>query len=210
MGRRPPDRRRGKITRLLISRGSTKLPAASANASGLAGRYAVALFELASEQKALDAVAGDLEGLKQLIGESADLRRLIRSPALSRDQQAQAIQALAGKAGFSSLTQQFLGLLAQKRRLFALSDMIDAFEVMLSEHRGEVGAELISAVPLGEEQVETVREQLGKSIGRTVKLSTAVDPNLLGGLVVRVGSRMIDASLRTKLHQLELAMRGTA
>jgi F-type H+-transporting ATPase subunit delta len=178
--------------------------------SGLAGRYAVALFELAQEQDALDAVAGDLHGLRDLLHGSADLERLIRSPVVSRDEQARAITAVGERAGFTPLTLQFLGLLAHKRRLFALPDVIAAYDAMLSEHRGEVGAELVSAVPLSDEQLESVQRQLAGAVGQTVKLSTAVDPSLLGGLIVRVGSRMIDASIRTKLHQLELALKGAA
>jgi F-type H+-transporting ATPase subunit delta len=178
--------------------------------SGLAGRYAVALFELAQEQDAVDAVAGDLHALRELLAGSADLERLIRSPVVSRDEQARAITAVGERAGFAPLTLQFLGLLAHKRRLFALPDVIAAYDAMLSEHRGEVGAEVMSAVPLSDEQLESVRRQLAAAVGQTVKLSTTVDPSLLGGLVVRVGSRMIDASIRTKLHQLELALKGAA
>jgi F-type H+-transporting ATPase subunit delta len=178
--------------------------------SGLAGRYAVALFELAQEQDALDAVAGDLHTLRDLLAGSADLERLIRSPVLSREEQARAITAVGERAGFAPLTLKFLGLLAHKRRLFALPDVIAAYDAMLAEHRGEVGAEVVSAVPLSPEQLESVERQLTAAVGQTVKLSTAVDPNLLGGLVVRVGSRMIDASIRTKLHQLELALKGAA
>lgn len=186
------------------------MPASSVHVSGLAGRYAVALFELAQEQDALDAVAGDLHALRDLLDESADLERLIRSPVLSRDEQARALAAIGERAGFASLTRQFLGLLAHKRRLFALPDVIVAYDAMLAEHRGEVGAEVASAVPLSEEQLESVKKQLAAAVGQTVKLSTTVDPSLLGGLVVRVGSRMIDASIRTKLHQLELALKGAA
>jgi F-type H+-transporting ATPase subunit delta len=176
----------------------------------LAGRYAVALFELAQEQDALDAVAGDLHTLRDLLEGSADLERLIRSPVLSRDEQARAITAVGERAGFAPLTLQFLGLLAHKRRLFALPDVIAAYDAMLSEHRGEVGAEVLSAVPLSAEQLESVKRQLSAAVGQTVKLATTVDPSLLGGLIVRVGSRMIDASIRTKLHQLELALKGAA
>jgi F-type H+-transporting ATPase subunit delta len=178
--------------------------------SGLAGRYAVALFDLAQEQDALDAVAGDLHRLRDLLAGSADLERLIRSPVVSRDEQARAITAIGERAGFAPLTLQFLGLLAHKRRLFALPDVIAAYDAMLAEHRGEVGAEVVSAVPLSPEQLESVERQLSAAVGQTVKLSTEVDPGLLGGLVVRVGSRMIDASIRTKLHQLELALKGAA
>jgi F-type H+-transporting ATPase subunit delta len=186
------------------------LPASSVHVSGLAGRYAVALFELAQEQHALDAVAGDLHALRDLLDDSADLERLIRSPVLSRDEQARAITAIGVRAGFTPLTSQFLGVLAHKRRLFALPDVIAAYDAMLSEHRGEVGAEVVSAVPLSPKQLESVERQLTAAMGQTVKLSTTVDPGLLGGLIVRVGSRMIDASIRTKLHQLELALKGAA
>ena len=186
------------------------MPASSVHVSGLAGRYAVALFELAQEQDALETVAGDLHALRDLLEGSADLERLIRSPVLSREEQARAITAVGERAGFAPLTLQFLGLLAHKRRLFALPDVIAAYDAMLAEHRGEVGAEVVSALPLSAEQLESVKRQLTAAVGQTVKLSTAVDPSLLGGLVVRVGSRMIDASIRTKLHQLELALKGAA
>jgi F-type H+-transporting ATPase subunit delta len=176
----------------------------------LAGRYAVALFALAREQKALDEVAADLEGMRGLLAASADLRRLIESPVLSREEQGRAVSALAERAGFAMITQRFLGLLAHKRRLFALPEMITAYLAMLSEHKGEVSAEVTSAVVLSDEQVAAVKGQLSKAVGQSVTLSTAVDPGLLGGLVVRVGSRMIDASLRTKLQRLETAMRGAA
>ena len=186
------------------------MPASSANPSGLAGRYAVALFELARDQDVLDVVAGDLGDLRSMLQESADLRRLIRSPVLSREEQGRALKAVAERAGFAALTQQFLGLLAHKRRLFALPEVIAAYQAMLGEHRGEVSAEVVSAVALSDDQVAAVKEQLSKAVGQSVTLATAVDPNLLGGLVVRVGSRMLDASLRTKLQRLETAMRGAA
>ena len=176
----------------------------------MAGRYANALFELAREQDALDQVAEDLQGLRALLAESDDLRRLIRSPVISREEQGRAITAVSERAGFGQLTIRFLGLLAHKRRLFALPAMIAAFDAMLAAHKGEVSAEVVSAVALSDEQTAEVRRQLAASVGQEVTLATAVDPRLLGGLVVRLGSRMIDASLRTKLRQLELAMRGAA
>ena len=170
----------------------------------------MALFELARDQDALDAVAGDLGDLRAMLQESADLRRLIQSPVLSREDQGRAVTALAERAGFAELTRQFLGLLAHKRRLFALPAIIKAYLAMLGQHKGEVSAELVSAVALTDEQLAAVKEQLSKAVGQSVTLATAVDPGLLGGLVVRVGSRMIDASLRTKLQRLETAMRGAA
>jgi F-type H+-transporting ATPase subunit delta len=176
----------------------------------LAGRYAVALFELAEDRDALDAVAADLGNLRSLLDDSADLRRLIRSPVLSREEQGRALVALGERVGFGPLTRQFLGVLAHKRRLFVLPEIVAAYLARLREHKGEVSAELTSAVALSEEQVAAVRQQLTAAVGQTVTLATAVDPGLLGGLVVRVGSRMIDASLRTKLQRLELAMKGAA
>ena len=186
------------------------MPDQTANASGLAGRYASALFDLARDQEALDAVAGDLADFKDLLRDSADLRRLTLSPVISRDDQRRALVAVAEKAGAHDLTRRFLGLLAEKRRLFVLPQIIDAFEGMLAAHRGEINAEVISAVPLTDEQRQTVERQLTNAAGQRVQIRTGVDPDLLGGLIVRVGSRMIDASLRSKLHQLELAMRGAA
>lgn len=168
----------------------------------------MALFELAREQDALDAVAGDLGSFRELLEASADLRRLIHSPVLSREEQRRAITAVAAKGGAHDLTRRFLGLLAEKRRLFALPDVIDAYEAMLAAHRGEIKAEVISAVALTDEQRQTVERQLAEAAGQQVKIVTAVEPGLLGGLIIRIGSRMIDASLRSKLHQLELAMKG--
>jgi F-type H+-transporting ATPase subunit delta len=186
------------------------LPASSVHASGLAGRYAAALFELAEDEGALDAVADDLHGLRAMVDESADLERLIRSPVLSREEQARAIAALGERASFNPLTRRFLGVLAHKRRLFALPEMVEAYDAMLAAHKGEVGAEVVSAVSLSAAQLESIRRHLSAAVGQTVKLSAAVDPDLLGGLVVRLGSRMIDASIRTKLRQLELALKGAA
>lgn len=186
------------------------MPDHAVHASGLAGRYASALFGLAREAEALDAVAADLRALRDLLDESEDLRRLIRSPVLSRDEQRRAITAVAEKGGAHDLTRRFLGLIAEKRRLFALADMIEAYRAMLAAHRGEIQAEVLSAVPLTDEQRQTVERQLTEAAGQKVQIRSEVDPDLLGGLIVRVGSRMVDASLRTRLHQLELAMRGTA
>lgn len=184
--------------------------AANSTASGLAGRYAGALFDLAKEGKALDQVQADLTGLNALLDESADLTRLIESPAISRDDQVKALTAVAKKAGASDLTTKFLGLLADKRRAFALPAMIEAYGSLLAEEKGEAQAEVVSAVALTKEQADDVQKKISKSVGKTVTMTQRVDPSLLGGLVVRVGSRMIDASLKTKLHQLELAMKGAA
>lgn len=184
--------------------------AGTSRASGLAGRYAGALFDLAKDGGALDQVHADLSGLKGLLNESADLTRLIESPAISCDDQVKALTAVAKTAGASDLTTRFLGLMADKRRAFALPAVIDAFQLLLADEKGEEQAEVISAIALTEAQVNDVQQKISKSVGKTVTMTQRVDPSLLGGLVVRVGSRMIDASLKTKLHQLELAMKGAA
>jgi F-type H+-transporting ATPase subunit delta len=177
--------------------------------SGLAERYAVALFDLADERKALDAVAGDLRSLRGLLRESADLSRLIRSPVLSRDALGRAIAAVAQAAGLSPIIRNFLGLLAQNRRLMALPEIIERFLTRLAERRGEVTARVLAAQPLSAEQRAAVDEQLRKAVGRKVAIDVEVDPSLLGGLVIRLGSRMIDASLKSKLYRLQLQMKGT-
>jgi F-type H+-transporting ATPase subunit delta len=176
--------------------------------SGLAGRYAVALFDLADERKALDAVADDLKALRAMLRDSPDLRRLIRSPVLSREAQGKGIAALAEKAQVSPLTRNFLGLLARNRRLFALPEMIESYLQRLADKRGEVTAHVLSAQELTPAQREAVNEQLRRAVGRKVAVDIEIDPNLLGGLVVKVGSRMVDASLKSKLHRLQLAMKG--
>ncbi|MGE5548268.1 MAG: F0F1 ATP synthase subunit delta [Solirubrobacterales bacterium] len=174
----------------------------------IADRYATALFELAEGQNALDAVAGDLKTLKAMIRESADLRRLLSSPVLSRAEQGKAIAALAAAAKFSALTANFLGLAAKNRRLFVLAEVIDAYLRRLSARKGEVNAHVASAVPLTQAQLDSLTDTLKKAFGGAVAVDVAVDPALLGGLVVKVGSRMVDSSLKTKLQHLKLAMKG--
>lgn len=176
--------------------------------SGLASRYAKALFELADEAKALDAVADDLRSLKGLIAGSDDLRRLLRSPVLSRDEQGRAIGAVLEKTGASALTRQFAGVVAANRRLFTLPGMINAYLAELANRRGEMTAEVTAATPLSAAQTKALTDQLKKAVGAKVSVDVNVDPTLLGGLVVKVGSRMIDFSLRTKLSKLQLAMKG--
>ena len=180
----------------------------AAGVSGLSERYAKALFELADDRKALDEVAGDLRALRTLMDESADFRRLIRSPVLSRAEQAKAVAAVAEKAGFSQLTRNFLGVVARNRRLFVLPGVITGYLSTLATRRGEVTAEVTAAKPLTPAQTEAVNEQLRKAVGRKVAVDLRIDPGLLGGLIVKVGSRMVDASLRSKLSRLQLAMKG--
>ena len=177
-------------------------------ASGLAERYAAALFDLADERRALDAVAGDLRALRTMLHDSGDLMRLLRSPVLSRDEQGKAIAALAERAGLSELTRSFLGVVAGNRRLFAVPEMIEAYLRTLAERRGEVTAEVTVAQPLNEARQAALTEQLRRSVGARVAVDIRVDPALLGGMIVRVGSRMVDASLSSRLQRLRLAMRA--
>lgn len=176
--------------------------------TGLGARYATALYALADEQKLLDAVAEDLRALRSLIDDSPDLRRLIRSPVLSRGEQGKAIAALASRAGFQKLVQNILGLMAKNRRLFVLPEVIDAYLTELALRRGEVTAQVISAQALTDTQRQSLDERLRRAVGGKVAIELRVDPSLLGGLIVKLGSRMVDASLSSKLHRLQLAMKG--
>ncbi|MCC7049352.1 MAG: F0F1 ATP synthase subunit delta [Alphaproteobacteria bacterium] len=176
--------------------------------AGLAERYAAALYELADEGKLLDRVADDLRRLSRMLDESADLARLIRSPVLSRQEQGRAMKAVLEKAGVDALTAKFVGLVAQNRRLFALPATIKAFLTTLARRRGEIAAEVTSAQAMSPAQADAVTAALRQAMGGKVSVETRVDPSLLGGMVVRVGSRMVDSSLKTKLQKLELAMKG--
>ncbi|MBV9824665.1 MAG: F0F1 ATP synthase subunit delta [Alphaproteobacteria bacterium] len=180
----------------------------SAGASGLAERYAAALFDLADEQHALDTVAGDLRELWAMLQTSPDLARLLRSPVLTRDAQGKAIAAIGSQAGLSELTRNFLGIVARNRRLFEIPGMITAFLAQLAERRGEVTAEVTVAQPLDEERQVALTEQLRRAVGSRVTVDIKVNPALLGGMIVRVGSRMVDASLNSRLQRLRLAMRS--
>lgn len=174
----------------------------------MASRYAAALYDLADEQKALDGVAADLKSLRQMINDSDDFRRFIKSPVFSRAEQSGAIQAISEKAGLSALTQKFLGLVAANRRLADLPGMITGFLETLAKHRGEVAAEVTSAATLSDAQLSAITAALKQTVGRTVTLSSKVDPSILGGLIVKVGSRMVDSSIKSKLQRLKLAMKG--
>ena len=175
--------------------------------SGLGGRYATALFDLAVEQKAVDNVLADLEALASMINDSEDLARLIRSPVVARVDQSAAMAALAAKAEFTGLVDNFVGTVAQNGRLFELRSMIGQFKLLVSQFRGEVAAEVTSATKLSAGQISAIEKNLAKAVGRDVQLTTKVDPSVLGGLVVRVGSRMIDFSLRTQLNNLQLSLK---
>ena len=176
--------------------------------SGLAERYAAALFDLADERRALDAVAGDLRELRAMVRDSGDLARLLRSPVLSRGEQGKAVVMLAERAGLSDLTRDFLGVVARNRRLFAVPAMIEAYLRRLAERRGEVTAEVTVAQPLDEARQAALLEQLRRAVGARVAVDIRVDAGLLGGMIVKVGSRMVDASLNSRLQRLRLAMKA--
>jgi F-type H+-transporting ATPase subunit delta len=201
------DRRRFKPATADQGRGQN-LAAQTSEQGGLAKRYAAALLELAEEKHALDAVAGDLVALGGMIAGSADLQKLIYSPLMQRADQTRAISAVAQAAGFGAITQRFLGLVASNRRLFALPAIIKSFRKMLADKRGEVAAEVTAAHALTDAQQAAVSEAIKRVVGGKVSIDMKVDPSLLGGLIVRVGSRMIDGSVKTKLQKLQLAMKG--
>jgi F-type H+-transporting ATPase subunit delta len=176
--------------------------------ASMAGRYAAALFELAKEERQLPRVEADLASFRAMLEGSEDLRRLVRSPVISGEDQAKALGAILAKAQFSPLTANFFKLIAKNRRLFAAADMIRNFRALLARERGEVEADVASAHPLTAGQLDALKDALRVQIGKDVQVNTRVDPALLGGLVVKVGSRMIDSSLRTKLNNLKVAMKG--
>lgn len=176
--------------------------------ASLSGRYATALFDLAQDQKSLDQVGGSLDRLDKALGESDALRRLTTSPVVEREEARTAMLALAKQMELDSLTANMLGVLADNRRLAVLPSVIADFRQLLAAHRGEVRAEVTSAFPLSDEQVDALRKQLKQRVGSDVALSTKVDRALLGGLVVNVGSQRIDSSIRTRLNNLAHAMKG--
>jgi F-type H+-transporting ATPase subunit delta len=179
----------------------------SVQSSGVAERYANALFELASDQKSVDAVEKDLNQFSALLAESPDLTRLVVSPVFSADEQLRAISGVLDKAGIGGLVGNFVKVAAANRRLFAVPGIIAAYKRLAARQRGEVSAEVVSAAPLTDGQTADLRAALKASLGKDVTLDTRVDPSLIGGLIVKVGSRMIDGSLRTKLNSLKLAMK---
>jgi F-type H+-transporting ATPase subunit delta len=177
--------------------------------SGMAGRYANALFELALEEKALDTVRKDLDAFEALITESADLSRLVRSPVFTGGEQARALNAVLDKARISGLAANFLNVVAQNRRLFAVPQMISAFRALVARHNGEVTAQVTAAAPLGETHLQALKEALKSITDKDVDLDVKIDPAIIGGLVVKLGSRMVDSSLRTKLNSIKYAMKET-
>jgi F-type H+-transporting ATPase subunit delta len=176
--------------------------------SGVAERYATALYDLADESKSLDAVAEDLRNLRNLIGSSPDLRRFLRSPLIGRQTQTKAMQAVLEAAKTGDLVRRFVGVVGGHRRLFALPGMIDAFLHELAKRRGEVTVHVSSARPLSAEHGAQLADALKKAVGPKINIESKVQPELIGGLVVRVGSRMVDTSIRTQLQKLRRALRA--
>jgi F-type H+-transporting ATPase subunit delta len=180
---------------------------APSDVSVMASRYATALFDLAAETNTIDAVKADLDRFDALIAESADLARLIRSPVFSTDQQVQALGAVLERAGIGGLTAKFLKLVTTNRRLFALRDMIRGFREFVALHKGQATAEVTVAEPLKDEHVSALRAALKAVSGKDVDLNIKIDPAIIGGLVVKLGSRMVDTSLRTRLNAIRHAMK---
>jgi F-type H+-transporting ATPase subunit delta len=199
-----PSEKTGKI---VIER-DIAVAKSSTAANVIANRYATALIETAEQAKTLDSVEKDIGALASMLGGSDDLKNLISSPVFSREEQQAALTALAKASGFDRLTQNFLGVLSQNRRLYALNAIIKAFQGELSRRRGEVKASVRTAFPLTPEQERALQDSLKKSLGFNVHLDLSVDRDLLGGMVVTVGSRMIDDSVKSKLERLKQVMQS--
>jgi F-type H+-transporting ATPase subunit delta len=175
--------------------------------SGVSGRYATALFELAREEKSIDAVGTDLGKFEAMLSESADLMRLVRSPVFSADVQMKALSAVLDKAGITGIAANFLKVLTNNRRLFAVADVIRAFRALVARFKGEASAEVTVAEPLSDKNLDALKVALKQVSGKDVTLHVKVDPSIIGGLVVKLGSRMVDSSLRTKLNSIKHAMK---
>jgi F-type H+-transporting ATPase subunit delta len=175
--------------------------------SGVSGRYATALFELARDEKSIDAVKADLDRFDALLGESADLKRLVRSPVFSADTQLKALIAVLDRAGITGIAANFLKVLTRNRRLFAITDVIRAFRALVANFKGEASANVTVAERLSDRNLDALKTALKSVTGKDVALNVKVDPSIIGGLVVKLGSRMVDSSLRTKLNSIKYAMK---
>jgi F-type H+-transporting ATPase subunit delta len=175
--------------------------------SGMAGRYATALFELALETNSVEQVQSDLKAFDGLVAANPDLTRLVRSPVFSADEQAKALVAILEKAGIKGVAANFLRVVAANRRLFAVAEIIRGFNRLVAAHKGEVTAEVTVAEQLNDARMNEIRDALKQVTGKDVRVDVTVDPAIIGGLKVKVGSRMVDASLRTKLNSIKFAMK---
>ena len=176
--------------------------------ASLAGRYASALFDLARDQRQIESVGQSLDGLSQALLDSRDFAELVSSPLVSRDEAGKAFAAIAPQLNLDPITAKFLGVVARNGRKNELCKIIRAFGRLAAEHRGEVTAEVVTARPLNDDQIAALKQQLRARAGREVTIDASVDPNILGGIVVKLGSQQIDASIRTKLNRLASAMKG--
>ena len=173
----------------------------------MAGRYATALFELARESNAIEQVQAELAAFEALVASSPDLARLVRSPVFSADEQARALAAVLERAGIKGIAANFLRVVASNRRLFAVAEIIRGFNALVANHKGEVTAHVTVAEPLNDARMSEIRDALRQVTGKDVQVDVTVDPSIIGGLKVKVGSRMVDASLRTKLNSIKFAMK---
>jgi F-type H+-transporting ATPase subunit delta len=173
----------------------------------MAGRYASALFELSLEERAIDQVKADLDRFDALIGDSSDLRRLVRSPAFTAEAQSRALAAVLEKAGIAGLAGRFLQVVSSNRRLFAVQDMIKGFRALVAQHKGEVSAEVTLAERPSDQHLDAIKSALNTITKKDVQVDVKVDPSIIGGLIVKLGSRMVDSSLRTKLNSIKHAMK---
>jgi len=176
--------------------------------ASLAGRYASALFDLARDKRQIDAVGRSLEALGSALVDSKEFGELVESPLVSREEAGKAFAALAPQLGLDEITTNFLGVLARNGRKSQLRAVIRAFKRLAAEHRGETTAEIVTSRPLNDDQIAALKQQLRARAGRDVNIDATVDPNILGGIVVKLGSQRIDASIRTKLNRLASAMKG--
>ena len=176
--------------------------------ASLAGRYASALFDLARDQRQIEAVGGSLDALGQALLDSKDFAELVSSPLVSRDEAGKSFAALAPQLGLDPISANFLGVLARNGRKNQLREVIRAYRRLAADHRGETTAEVVTARPLNDDQLAALKAQLRTRAGREVAIDATVDPNILGGIVVKLGSQQIDASIRTKLNRLATAMKG--
>ena len=175
--------------------------------SGVSGRYATALFELARDEKSVDTVKADLDRFDAMLADSVDLMRLVRSPVFSADLQSKALAAVLDQAGISGISAKFLKVLTANRRLFVVSDVIRAFRALVARFKGEATADVTVAEPLSDKNLDVLKTALKSVTGKDVALNVKVDPSIIGGLVVKLGSRMVDSSLRTKLNSIKHAMK---
>lgn len=211
LGARHPDRIgafSSASARVQLSGDIGRVDSSGGIQASLPGRYATALFDLAREGKAIETVEASLATLDAAMAESPDLKRLVASPLVSRDAAAGAIKAVGGELQLDQLTINFLGVLATNRRLRTAPAVIAAFRAMAANYRGETSADVTTAHPLTDDQTSALKAKLKTRIGRDVAIHTKIDPSILGGLIVRIGSQMIDASIATKLNTLALAMKG--